>query len=323
MVGSWEATNVVIASIDEAIRELRTRHERGAQRATVMTLVVLVDDDLTEAARAIEMIGEVSADNPTLVLLIATFPEKEPGIDAQISLLALDGDNRSGVCCEAVLLSVRGPAAGYLHSVVEPCIRPGVPVLAWFPNRMPRSDEPALATADRVLVDTRQLHDPATFTFLLNLSERLPVTDLAWVRLEPWRRVLVELLTGAPFSDYADGVHHIDSEGPPGHRSLLAGWLVSRLQLSPEVVRLVDSDRSTLRVRAEHDRRHATFLIDSRSNTGEAYGVTRVGARSSQRRTLVLPDWSPATVLERALNRPARDVVWEQAAATALKLMSG
>jgi glucose-6-phosphate dehydrogenase assembly protein OpcA len=320
IIGWRKASNIAVATLDEVIRELRTPNERGTQRTTVVTLMVLVDDDLVEAARVTEVVGEIVADNPSLVLVVATFPDDEPGIDAQVSVLGFDDDNGSRVCCESVLLRVRGPATRHLTSVVGPCIRPGVPVVAWFPNRLPRSDEPVLATADRVLIDTSRLDDPATVMFLPDLSQRLPITDLAWVRLEPWRRALVELLTGAPFADFVDGVHHIDSQGEPGPRALLAGWLTSRLRLSNEVVRLVDSDRPMLRVRAEHDGRRATFTIDSRSNAGVASGIARIGAHSSQRRRLALPVWSPATVLARALNRPARDVVWEQAAARALEL---
>ena len=107
---------------------------------------------------------------------------------------------------------------------------------------------------------------------LLELSRQRPVTDLAWVRLEPWRQVLVRLLSGTAFGAFASGVRRIESEGETGHRLLLAGWLMNRLGVAPDVVRVIDAEHPTLRLWAEHDGRHTSIAVDSPVESAEVRG---------------------------------------------------
>jgi hypothetical protein len=100
---------------------------------------------------------------------------------------------------------------------------------------------------------------------------------------------------------------------------LLAGWLMNRLGVAPEVIRLVDAEQPMLRLWAEHDGHHASIAVDS-VESAEVRGVAQSDARGSVRRTLVRPIWSPVAVLERALNRRTRDAVWEEAVVGALRL---
>jgi glucose-6-phosphate dehydrogenase assembly protein OpcA len=107
--------------------------------------------------------------------------------------------------------------------------------------------------ADRVLIDSTR-HDAATaFQDCLEPSRRNPVTDLAWVRLQPWRQLLVHLLSGTAFGAFTSGVRRIESEGDTGQRFLLAGWMMNRLGQAPDVVRVIDAEQPTLHLWAEHD----------------------------------------------------------------------
>jgi glucose-6-phosphate dehydrogenase assembly protein OpcA len=318
VVGSWSALDTAVESIDEVIRQLRTRHPRGQERAAVASLVVLVEADPAQATKLVEVVREVAAYNPIRAVVVSTLPDAEPGIDAKVTVLAADSDGGSRVCGEDVVLHVRGPAANHLLSVVGPCTLRGVPFVVWFPTRPPHPHDELVAAADRVLVDSTR-HDAAAFLECAELSRRQPVTDLAWVRLEPWRQVLGRLLSGIAFGAFASGVRRIESEGEIGHRLLLAGWLMNRLGVAPEVIRLVDAEQPMLRLWAEHDGHHASIAVDS-VESAEVRGVAQSDARGSVRRTLVRPIWSPVAVLERALNRRTRDAVWEEAVVGALRL---
>jgi glucose-6-phosphate dehydrogenase assembly protein OpcA len=320
VVGSWSALDTAVENVDEAIRLLRARHERGQVRTAVASLVVHVDADLAAAVKVVDLIREFAAGNPIHAVVVSTFPDDEPGIDAQVTVLAADGDGGSRVCGEEVVLRVRGPATRHLLSVVGPCTLHGVPVVAWFPTQQPHPDDELVAAADRVLIDSTGRKAAAAFRGDLELSRRLPVTDLAWVRLESWRHLLVRLLGGTTFGAFASGVQRIESEGETGHRLLLAGWLMNRLGVEPGAVRVIDAEQPTLRLWAEHDGRHASITVDRPVESAEVRAVARLDARGSSPRTLVRPIWSPVAVLERALNRRARDAVWEEAVIAALQL---
>jgi glucose-6-phosphate dehydrogenase assembly protein OpcA len=323
VVGSWSALNTEVESVDAVIRQLRARLERGQVRTAVASLVVHVGADLREAARLIGVVREFAAYSPIRAVVVSTLPDAEPGIDAQVTVLATDGDGASRVCGETVVLRVRGPAAGHVLSVVGPCTLRGVPVVAWFPTQPPHPNDELVAVADRVLVNSAQRDAATAFRVCVDLSRRQPVTDLLWVRLEPWRQLFVRLLDGAAAGAFASGVRRIESGGEIGGSLLLAGWLSNSLGVAPDIIRVIDAEQPTLRLWADDDERHARITVESRVDTGEVRGVALSGARGSTRRTLVRPIWSPVAVLERALNQPARDAVWEDAVAGALRLAAG
>jgi glucose-6-phosphate dehydrogenase assembly protein OpcA len=322
VVGSWSARDTTVEHINEVIWQLRARHQRGQVRAAVASLVVHAGADSAEASKLVEVVREVAASNPIHAVVVSTLPDAEPGIDAQVTVMAADGDGGSRVCGEDVVLRVRGPAARHLHSVVGPCTLRGVPLVAWFPTQPPHPDDELVAVADRVLVDSSRRDPATTLQVCLELSRRRPVTDLAWVRLEPWRRLLVRLLGGSPFGAFASGVERIESEGENAQRLLLVGWLTNRLGVTPDVVRVIDAERPALRLWAEHDGRHASIAVDSPAESAEVRGVALSDEQGSSRRTLVRPIWSPGAVLERALNRRARETAWEDAVVEALRLVA-
>jgi glucose-6-phosphate dehydrogenase assembly protein OpcA len=320
VVGSWSALDTEVERIDEAIRQLRARHPRGQVRAAVASLMVHVEADLAEAARHVDVIRQVAAGNPIRAVVVSTRPYAVPGIDAHVTVVATGGDGRARVCAEHVVLQVRGPAARHLLSVVGPLTLRGVPLVAWFPRQPPHLDDELVAAADRVLVDSGRCEAATAFGGFLELSRRQPVTDLAWVRLEPWRQLLVRLLSGSAPGTLADGLRSIESEGETGHRLLLAGWLMNRLGVAPDLIRVIDAEQPTLRLWADQDERHVSISIDSTLGSGKVRGVERSDARGSSRRTLVRPVRSPVAVLERALNQRAHDAVWQEAVVAALRL---
>jgi glucose-6-phosphate dehydrogenase assembly protein OpcA len=320
VVGSWSARNTEVESVDAVIRQLRARHRRGQVRTAVASLVVHVGADLVEAAKLIAVVREVAAYNPIRAVVVSTLPDAEPGIDAEVTVLATDGDGGSRVCGETVVLQVRGPAARHLLSVVGPFTLRGVPVVAWFPTQPPHPDDELVAVADRVLVNSAPRDAATAFRVCLELSRRQPVTDLLWVRLEPWRQLLVRLLGGTAADAFASGVRRIESGGEIGGSLLLAGWLMNSLGVASDVVRVIEAEQPTLRLWADHDERHASITVVSDVDTADIRGVALSDAPGSPRRTLVRPMWSPVVVLERALNQPARDAVWEDSVVGALRL---
>jgi glucose-6-phosphate dehydrogenase assembly protein OpcA len=220
-----------------------------------------------------------------------------------------------------VFLRVRGTAAEHLAPLVAQWTRPFLSIVVWCPSRLPRSDHPLLSGAHEVLVDPDS-GATSSLTHLVELSHRFPVTDLTWVRLTPWRELVAGLFMGDDFSPFLRGVDRVEAAGGAWPRLLLAGWMMSRLQVEPTVVRLIEADRPAVRVFGRHRGRRGSFTVARFSDGDEIHATATIEGGLSHRRTLLLPRGSLARVVDRALTHVGRDDVWEQSLAAALELAS-
>ena len=96
-------------------------------------------------------------------------------------------------------LLVRGPARFHLDSIVGPFALPDVPLVVWLPASLPSPGDPLLDVADRLVVDSRAADEGGgdVLARAAVLARRLPVTDLSWIRLAPWRSLLAGLFEGS------------------------------------------------------------------------------------------------------------------------------
>ena len=235
-IGSWEAEGVTVGQIEGALSELRRHEERAAVRTSVLTLVVVVHDP-EAAATALDVVRQLGARHParTLVLRLDDAGAEQAGagrgFDASVGVHVIDHDGRA-VCFEDVTLAVRGRARHHLDSLVEPFTLPDLPVVVWVPDRLPGTGDPLLDAADRVIVDSRAAPDDRqVLPRLAGLVRRLPVTDLSWVRLAPWRHLLAAVFDDPTHTPFLGSVQGAEVVGRHGPRHLLAGWLASRLRL--------------------------------------------------------------------------------------------
>jgi glucose-6-phosphate dehydrogenase assembly protein OpcA len=318
-IASWSARDTDVATINGAIRRLRGHHGAVARRAA-LTLVVLIDDDDAAAQSVLEAVHELAIRSPVHALILATLPDGRPRVDASVNLLALTRHGETTRSIEDVFLRVRG-SADHLASLVAQWARPSLPVIVWCPTRLPHRDHPVLARAYEVLVDGRAVGAPSALAELVALSRLLPVTDLSWVRLTPWRELVAELFMGDDFSPFLRGVHRVEAAGGPWARLLLGGWMMSRLQLAPTVIRLVEADLAAVHVLARDRGRQASFTVARSSDGYEVHATATIEGGATHRRTVLLPRWSTARVLDRALVHLGRDDIWEQSLAGALELV--
>lgn len=318
-VGSWSAEDPDIASAEAAIRRMRAAFRAGAVRTSVLSLVVLAED-VTEAPAAVQATQDLADRVPGRVIVVTTLPHGDTGTNASVSVRTLERGAGPPSCVEQVHLEVRGDALHHLGSIVGPWILPGLPLAVWLPRRLPRPSEPLVSDADRVLIDTHRSTRPIDHADLLALS-RLPTTDLAWVRLQPWRLLLADAFAGTERSPFLHGVERLDASGTRAWSALMAGWLMSRLALAPPAIRLIEADRAAVHIRARHDGRQATIAADAVDDQ-EVQVTTTVTNRPSRRRRLRLPTRSTAADLEAALtSRPGPDEICERATAGALLLL--
>ncbi len=146
------------------------------------------------------------------------------------------------VCSEEVLLRA-GPGQEHaLASAVHGLLVPEVMVAAWLIG--PPLLETSLAlelleSADRVFLDSAEASEPAdAFTAAARARQQFDavVSDLAWCRLATWRALIAQLFDKDEAVRELSRLKSIEigSAGGAGSADalLLAGWLVSRLDLS-------------------------------------------------------------------------------------------
>ena len=131
-----------------------------------------------------------------------------------------------------------GPLPPRLHrGALRPARRPPGGVAALQPA-VP--GDPLLDVADRLVVDSRAADEGGSDVLARAavLARRLPVTDLSWIRMAPWRSLLAGLFEGPVNRPFLDGIDRVEVAGNRGPRQLLGGWLLRRLALTPARVEL-------------------------------------------------------------------------------------
>jgi glucose-6-phosphate dehydrogenase assembly protein OpcA len=261
-IGSWEAENVTVGQVEAALSDLRRHEVRAAVRTSVLTLVTVVDDQ-READAALEVVYELGARHPsrTIVLVVGDSGDGGHGIDAAASVHAVERQG-TAMCYEDVVLRVRGPARYHLDSVVEPFTIPDLPVVVWMPAHLPAPGDPLLEAANSLVVDSRAVPEADhVLSRISALTRRLPVNDLSWIRLAPWRSQLAGLFEGCVNRPFLDGVRNVEVAGNHGPRHLLAGWILRRVGLPREAVALEPAEHVSIRLTATSEGRTGRFSV--------------------------------------------------------------
>jgi len=138
--------------------------------------------------------------------------------------------------------------------------------------------------------------------------------------LNPWREQLAGLFEGVDFRPFLGGVRHVRVAGPDRPRSLLAGWLVSRLRLAHGAVELRVADQASVEVVAEHDGRMGRFAVGRPAGAPRFRAGVEIEGGPAHARTLPLRDRSRSDVFARALAPSEADTVYEEVLAAAIAL---
>lgn len=317
LLGLWSAADADIGDAEAAIRRIRACDPAGSLRNAAVSLVALVDDDRREARAALRTTDALGRRVPGRFIVVSTFGDRRSGTKASIKVTLVERTDTWPLCVEQVRLCVNGGALAYLSSIVEPWILPGLPVALWLPQRLPRRREPVVTDADHVIVDSARLGHPLAERDLAALGEHAS-TDLAWIRLRPWRLLLADAFRGADVAPFALGIEQVDITGARPWSTLLAGWLMSRLELLPSSIRLVDGEPAGVHVQARHRGRQAEIALEA-VDADEVHVRTTVNGGATRRHVVHLAERTLEDDLEDAL-RDARgpDETWMRAAAATI-----
>jgi glucose-6-phosphate dehydrogenase assembly protein OpcA len=336
-IGSWEAENVSIGHVERALSDLRRHEQRAAVRASVLTLVAVTRSQ-AEADLVRSIVHDLGVRHPSRTLVVvleksdldtpAPAADGDPaegprtGVDAAVWVHALELEGRA-LCFEEVRLLVRGPARFHLDSIVGPFALPDVPLVVWLPASLPSPGDPLLDVADRLVVDSRATDEGGgdVLARAAVLARRLPVTDLSWIRMAPWRSLLAGLFEGSVNRPFLAGVDKVVVSGNAGPRLLLGGWLLRRLNLSPARVELQPAGHVSVCIDAtDHHGRQGSFCVRRTGPERVISSSVDIEGGPHLEQLLQMQERWPALALAGALTNVGHDEPYEEALAGSREL---
>jgi glucose-6-phosphate dehydrogenase assembly protein OpcA len=273
-----------VAEIEHELAELRgpDRHHVPHQRTSVMTHLAWVPEEWVDAAH--EVLAGLAERHPSRTIVLVPHPDSDRDeIDGEVrqQCFPLAGSSRQ-ICTETIELRLLGDRASRPASIVQPLLVSDLPVFCRWRGEPPwDGDELAqlIGIADRLVVDSREWREPVEgYKRLVEIFDRVAVSDIAWSLTNDWRLELAKL-----WPTIAE--QEVRIRGPQAQAALLRGWLGSRLHRSLRPVEPSDD-----------------------------LGVQLGGERLSPPRTEEL---APADLLSNELDRFSRDRVYEGAVRTA------
>jgi Glucose-6-phosphate dehydrogenase subunit len=232
-VEEWTDDCATIAEIEHALVNLRYRHSHGDEpdlRTSVLTHIAWVPPEWQRAAA--ETLAGLAERHPSRTLLLFPQPESDDGLAARVSLECheLPGIERH-LCNEVVELRLQGGRSQAPASIVAPLLLPDLPVfLRWRgrPDFGSKGFTQLVDEVDRLVVDSAEWLDvPEAYAELSALFDEVAVSDIAWRRTLPWRRMLARSWPDLPER----------LTGPPAETVLVAGWLKNRAGVEVELER--------------------------------------------------------------------------------------
>jgi len=226
---------------DAIAEKLVAIRREGGVVALSRVLTLLVPVGAGQAEMAIKAANAASMEHPCrVIVLVERDASGEPTLDAEVRI---GGDAGAS---EVVVLRLRGSLVDQKNSLVTPLLLPDVPVVTWWPDRLPDCpiDMPLGELADHRVTDSRTATDPLDARLRrLRDGYRPGDTDLAWTCLTWWRAYLASMLDRPPYEPVT-GVSIAGRTDDPA-LILLAAWLGSRLRCDVTLEQQAHADTVT------------------------------------------------------------------------------
>lgn len=236
--------------LEDALRRLRCEIEESApdrpvSRSLAVDVIAVARRDREGELRS--ALARVLLRHPCRAFLLLLEPDAAPGAPMSASIGALTRDAGIGraLVLEQVVVRLPGDTLRKAPSVIRPLLTSDLPTHLFWAAPLPATDVDLVELgrlADRIIVDsccfTEPLRDQARLQGL-----QLPLLDLTWFRLAPWRRALAEAFEQFPWSETAPTkvrIRHGPMPGATCASHQLAAWLRTRLQAKVTVEPLAD-----------------------------------------------------------------------------------
>ena len=320
-VDEWEAGGVRLSDVAAALSELRHRsREGGSARTAVMTFIAVAADD-EHARGASSALRTLGTNHPSRIVIFRPSPDAVATLDARATLFSVEEAGHA-VNFEEISLNVCGQAANHLDSLADAFTISDLPVPVWYVGTIPDITDPLLAVATAVLVDSRDSAGSDRLRSLMELSRRLPVVDLSWTRLKPWRILTAALFSEPATRPWLEGIESVVVEGKEGPRHMLGGWAMAQLGLASDRVTLRDARHVRITMECIDGDRRATFTVGRSGDDRTLEATTVLPDGPCAPRHFRLSDDPLAASLAEALVHLEPDAVWQRALVSATRLES-
>ncbi len=276
LAGLWRA----MSSADHAV-----------MRACMLNLVIYCEDgaDLAAVSRDVARLSEQV---PGRALVVC--PEQDTDGDALDVFVSAHCHKAAGgnqVCSEQISFLPRGEGRALVPGTLRGLLAGDCPVVTWWRRPRLAGDpllEPLAEMSERLVVDTRQVADPASFLGTLARvasTTDTVVGDVTWVRGEAWRDLVASLFdpaTTRPWLERLTAVSVVGG-GPTADRGVtvaaayLAGWIATQLGWRPE------GDDGSLWQRPDGAAARITCDAEPSAPAGEVVAVRLTGEHEGER----------------------------------------
>jgi len=240
------ARDVDVAALDRALAQLwkeQAGDEVGVTRACMSNLIVYCRED--ESGAVPGEIAEVVKRHPSRVLQVV---ERDDDADLRADVTAVCHVTGGGqpVCSEHVTLAGGTRGVRRVPSAVRSLLIGDLPTALWWAsNEAPTSTRGLFgqlsAMVNQVIYDSVGWRDPvagvlSTADWVRSGAQRHFISDLAWRRAKPYRRLLAEALDPELQPGALAGITRVEIEHTPHalpQSWLLIGWLSHLLGWEP------------------------------------------------------------------------------------------
>ncbi len=255
-------------------------------RAATLNLIAATRSK-TDAARVQQTIAELSDIYPSRATVLVADPAQDTGVaagmDVRVDLLEQPATRgRPAIVYECVTVDVSTENERQLASIASPLLVPDLPDFLWWSADTAQGGSlfsELVGISDRLIVDSAlSRHAAGAMQSLLRFvcapGDHAALSDFAWARLTPWRRLTSQFFdvpAMLPILDLIDEATLTYANSPStwsGFTSALlyAGWLGSRLNWrTPGELLPVRGDpnvwRATLRAGAAGRQREVTLTL--------------------------------------------------------------
>jgi glucose-6-phosphate dehydrogenase assembly protein OpcA len=259
----WAGKTVAIEKVEETLSyfwRMSADNVRISQNMNVRTSVlnfVICAHDIPSAQRASALLRDLASTHIARVILLILDTNTESPTDVTTWVTLRSFPIISDIMrhsFEQVTMLTSGAATRAAATLIQPLLKPDLPVYLWWLGDPPEDETILHKLADlssRVIVDSNSFSVPeesiSSLSTFLQESPNSALSDLNWGRITPWRQLVAQFFDVPAYKPYLTGVYHIEVEHavPPSTEQssdeqqgvspnptralLIAGWLKNSL----------------------------------------------------------------------------------------------
>ncbi len=240
----------ILKSVSATWKDLG-KQDPGVLRAHSLTLVAVADEG-EDLSAMLETLAALMPEHParTIVLRLGAGHPLAAEVTAQCWM---PFGQRRQICAEQILITAAADSLEDVASVISPLTAPDLPVVLWC--RSPRVAQSAAfghlaAVTGKVVLDSAYWPDAAAAIAAIRAmaARAMPVADLSWTRLTPWRERLSQVFENRLYAARLPEISRVRvAYGGPTREAAaryMGAWVRNGLQAAgarPEVMLDMDS----------------------------------------------------------------------------------